>query len=452
MRKKSSLLILVFVLAFTLAGSAFAVYAASAETWQVAVGKETDATSLDSMFPKVIYIHEGDKVVFTNGAKFTPHTVTFLAGHAPLSPQDPTYPIPTAPSGVSWDGKALLNSGMMLPTQSYEITFTASGAYPYACILHPMMNGTVVVLPKGQPILSKVEQAAAAKAQEADLLLQEQMVHGSHEVKYDVNSNGALTYKVDLGSANSAFSHNRMNPESIVISEGDSVTWTNLSPYEPHFVTLNKPADLSFFTPKGEFNPVFFAPAGGKEFKGTKEFTNSGMMMSNQSYTLKFTKAGSYAYECYLHSGSKMTGVVVVEPKGAVKLMVNGKAVAGSAKAQWKNGDLYVSVTSFAQALGGKALWDNKLKAVVVTIGSGAKAPASKTAKSGTTVIVNGKVLATPAYNLKGTNYASAEEMVRAIGGTYAWNEATGTFTVTFGKTAKADNKAGMGDMHGMSH
>lgn len=451
MRKKSSLLILVFALALTLAGSAFAADVTTAETWQVAVGKETDSSSLDSMFPKVIYIHEGDKVVFTNGAKLTPHTVTFLAGHAPLSPQDPTYPIPTAPSGISWDGKSLLNSGMMLPTQSYEITFTSSGAYPYACILHPLMNGTVVVVPKGQPIPSKVEQAASGKAQEADLLLQEHMVQSSHEAQYADNKDGSLTYKVELGSANSAFSHNRMNPETIVISEGDSVSWTNLSPYEPHFVTFNKPADLNFFSPQGEFNPVFFAPAGGKEFKGTKEFTNSGMIMSNQSYALKFTKAGSYTYECYLHSGSKMTGVVVVVPKGTVKLIVNGKAIADAAKAQWKNGDLNVSIASFAQALGGKASWDNKLKAVVVTIGSGVKAPTSKTAKSGISVIVNGKVLSSPAYSLKGTNYASAEEMVRAIGGAYAWNEATETFTVTVG-TTKMDDAADMGDMHGMKH
>lgn len=423
MKKRATAFVLVFAMAMVLIGSAFAADS-STETWQVSVGKETDAASLDSMFPKVVYIHEGDKVVFTNGAKFTPHTVTFLAGNAPLSPEDPTAAAPTAPSGVSWDGKTLLNSGILEPTKNYEITFTASGAYPYYCVLHPLMTGTVVVVPKGQPIPSKVEQAAAVKAQESELMLQAESLKGNHEVQYTENANGSLTYKVALGSPHTTLSHNRMAPDLVIVSEGDSVQWSNLSPYEPHWVTLNKPADLEFLTPQG-FNPVFMAPAGGSEFNGTG-FTNSGMIMSAQSYALKFTKAGTYTYECYLHSGSLMKGTVVVVPKNAIKLMVNGKAVADSAQAMWKNGDIYVSIPSFARALGGTAAYDNKLKAIVVTVNQGSKVSKVKTAS----------------IKLNGANYASAEQIVRALGGTYMWNEKTKTFTVTAGAAVSADHGA----------
>ncbi|WP_256759489.1 plastocyanin/azurin family copper-binding protein [Cohnella sp. WQ 127256] len=424
MKKTALAMVLTFAAVWLMISSVFAADAATPETWQVSVGKETAATSLDSMFPKVIFVHEGDKVVFTNGAIATPHTVTFLAGQTPLTSQDPTYAIPSAPSGGSWDGKSLLNSGIVAPKQSYEVTFTTSGAYSYYCILHPMMVGTVVVLPKGQPIPSKVEQAAAAKAQENDLLFQESMLQGSHAAQYVANKDGSLTYKVDLGSQNMTFSHNRMSPETLIVSQGDSVSWTNLSPYEPHWVTFNKPADLVFLTEKGEFNPKFMPPAGGKEFNGTG-FTNSGILMSTQSYDLKFTKAGTYTYECYLHSGSLMKGTVIVLPKGAVKLIVNGNAVANSAGAQWKNGDLNVSIASFTKAMGGKFVVDNKSKMYTIT--------------------VNGKSVKTAGYILKGTTYASAENIVQGLGGSYSWNGATQSLTVTVGAPAPA---ASMDHMH----
>ncbi|TVX99854.1 plastocyanin/azurin family copper-binding protein [Cohnella terricola] len=418
--KTAFALVLTFAAALMLMSSVFGADAATPETWQVSVGKETAATSLDSMFPKVVYVHEGDKVVFTNGAIGTPHTVTFLAGQSPLTPQDPTHAIPSAPSGGSWDGKALLNSGILGPKQSYEVTFTASGAYSYYCVLHPMMTGTVVVLPQGQPIPSKVEQAAAAKAQENDLLVQESMLQGPREAQYAINKDGSLTYKVDLGSQNSTFSHNRMSPETVIVSEGDSVSWTNLSPYEPHWVTFNKPADLNMLTEKGEFNPKLMPPSGGKEFNGTG-FTNSGILLNAQSYNLKFTKAGTYTYECYLHSGSLMKATVIVVPKGAIKLVVNGKAVANSAGAQWNNEDLNVEVGSFTKSLGGKFAFDKKTNKYTIT--------------------VNGKSAITTGYTLKGTVYVSAEKIVRGLGGTYTWNGATQSLTVTVGaQTAAASS------------
>ncbi|WEK54119.1 MAG: plastocyanin/azurin family copper-binding protein [Candidatus Cohnella colombiensis] len=423
MKKTALVLILTFATALILISSVYAADS-SPETWQVSVGKETAATSLDSMFPKVIFVHEGDKVTFTNGASATPHTVTFLAGQSPLTPQDPAHAIPSAKSGGSWDGKSLLNSGILFPKQSYEVTFTASGAYPYYCVLHPMMTGTVVVLPKGQSIPSKVEQAAAAKTQENDLLFQESLLQGPQEAQYTANKDGSLTYKVDLGSQNTAFSHNRMNPEQVIVSEGDSISWTNLSPYEPHWVTFNKPADLNFFTDKGEFNAQFMPPAGGKEFNGTG-FTNSGILLSAQSYDLKFTKPGTYTYECYLHSGSMMKGTVIVVPKGAVKLVVNGKAVTNSASAQWKDGNLNVGIVSFTKAMGGKFSFDKNSKLYTIT--------------------VDGKSVKTAGYILKGTTYASAENIVRGLGGTYTWNEATQSFTVTVGAPAPA---ASMDHMH----
>jgi plastocyanin len=439
MSKKVSLFVLIMAIVVAVAGSAFAAESADSQSWNVSAGKETDSTSLDSMFPKVLYIHEGDKVTFTNGAKFTPHTVTFLAGQPPLSPLDPKSLAPTAANGVSYDGKTLLSSGLLEPTQSYDITFTASGVFNYYCVVHPMMTGTVVVLAKGLPLPSKAEQAAAVKAQEQELLVQLDALNGLSTSTYKANADGSLTYQVGMGSAHANMSHNRMIPNHVVVSEGDSVVWTNLSPYEPHFVTFNKPKDLNLFTEKG-LNPAFLAPSGGSTFNGTG-FINSGMVMPGQTYSLKFTKAGSYAYECYLHSGSKMTGTVVVVPKNAVKLIINGKAVSGSAKAEWKNGTLNVSIKAFANALGATVTTNAKLKATVVNLGTGHKLPSKVMKTPGLIVLVNGKQLPTAGYSVKGTGYASVEQIVRALGGSYVWNEETHTFMVTV---------EAAGDMSGM--
>jgi plastocyanin len=65
------LVILVICLIFISVGSALAeTIDESAQEWEVSVGKETDDASLDSMFPKVLYVHEGDTVTFTNRATF----------------------------------------------------------------------------------------------------------------------------------------------------------------------------------------------------------------------------------------------------------------------------------------------------------------------------------------------------------------------------------------------
>ncbi|WP_274363193.1 plastocyanin/azurin family copper-binding protein [Paenibacillus thermotolerans] len=416
MKKKVAALLLVVVAVFMLVGNVMAEDSAASQTWKVAVGKETDSTSIDAMLPRVTYVHEGDKVEFTNGAKITPHTVTFLGEtKKPLLPTDPAHAVPSADSGVSWDGKALLNSGILLPGQKYEVVFPKSGVYSFYCVLHPMMTGTIVVIPKGQPIPDKIAQAADAKWQENELLLQAQLLDGSNaSATYTKNNDGSLTYSIGMGSAHSTLSHNKNMPDLVVVSAGDSVEWMNMSPYEPHFVTFNKPADLNFFTEKGEFNPAFLAPSGKTAFDGTG-FTNSGIMMPGTKYSLKFTKPGTYKYECYLHSGSKMTGTIVVVPKDAIKLVVNGKAVADSAGAEWKNGDIQVSVKLFAQALGG----------TLTVKGKSATIKAAGEAKSAN-VSIN---------IVKGVGFASAEQIVRALGGSYSWNETTKTFTVTVGNS-----------------
>ena len=432
MQKRFLILLLTSLLLLALTSAAAAADTTGPQNWNVSVGKEQGATSLDSMFPKVIYIHEGDTVKFTDGAKFTPHTVTFLAGAAPLSPLDPKNLAPSAPSGSKWDGTALISSGMLEPGKDYSITFTKSGAFPYYCILHPLMTGTVVVVPAGASIPSLVEQTAGVKSDVDDLLAQADALQHSHmDLNTMKNADGSVMYMVDAGMGHRGFSTNVMMPETIFINEGDSVQWMNDNQYEPHFVTFNKPDDLSFFTPQGGLNPKFLAPAGGANFDGTG-FTNSGMIMAQKSYTLTFTKTGTYKYECYLHSGSKMTGTVVVAPKGSVKVTLNGKPLV-NAGTQLYNNHVYAPIVPLVEALGGTTVWNDELRAVVVNIGGKFELPAMLHDVSGVKVVVNGHQFISDLEPqiIDGHSYAPLQDVVSLLGGSYSWDEGTQTFSIT---------------------
>lgn len=96
-----------------------------------------------------------------------------------------------------------------------------------------------------------------------------------------------------------------MLPDTITIDEGDSIEWTVAG--EVHTIT---------FLPAGAQGPPGdpTVPQGGSTYDGT-QFDSSGILAPGQHYTLTFTKAGTYGYQCFLH-GPEMTGTVIVQPKG----------------------------------------------------------------------------------------------------------------------------------------
>jgi len=93
---------------------------------------------------------------------------------------------------------------------------------------------------------------------------------------------------------------------AITIDQGDSITWT---------VGGNEHTVTFFANLQQPLKPIN-NPYGGNTYDGSI-YTSSGLMIPGQSYTLKFTKPGTYPYQCLFH-GPKMAGVVVVQNKGAV--------------------------------------------------------------------------------------------------------------------------------------
>ena len=76
----------------------------------------------------------GTTVTWTNQSNNEPHDVVFPpAGQTPPATLSPFSP----PSGgPTYDGTTLVNSGVMMPGQSFQLTFTRAGTYTYYCLFH----------------------------------------------------------------------------------------------------------------------------------------------------------------------------------------------------------------------------------------------------------------------------------------------------------------------------
>jgi plastocyanin len=83
---------------------------------------------------------------------------------------------------------------------------------------------------------------------------------------------------------------------------GQSVTFRNVGMAAPHTVTFG-PERANIFLPYGD--PTIFSGAQ----------LNSGIIPPGGSFTVTFTKAGTYPYVCALHDYLGMVGTVVVSDR-----------------------------------------------------------------------------------------------------------------------------------------
>ena len=58
-------------------------------------------------------------------------------------------PPPMLVDGGEWDGEEYYNSGLFVSfppnLMAFSLTFTEPGTYPYQCLIHPGMTGSVTV-------------------------------------------------------------------------------------------------------------------------------------------------------------------------------------------------------------------------------------------------------------------------------------------------------------------
>lgn len=121
------------------------------------------------------------------------------------------------------------------------------------------------------------------------------------------------SWRVQVGaaSADQALQGLAFYPSStLTIDAGDSVTWSFPSG-EPHTVALLGTGQTA---PPPPTDPNTSKPAGGTSYDGTT-FTSSGFKLLGASYSLRFTKAGTYAVYCLIHQ-PEMVQTIVVQNAG----------------------------------------------------------------------------------------------------------------------------------------
>jgi LPXTG-motif cell wall-anchored protein len=138
----------------------------------------------------------------------------------------------------------------------------------------------------------------------------------------------ATTWNVIVGgeSADHALQAQAFLPTQITINQDDTITWTTGADFVHTVTFLSGGTAPPVVAPEGNLviQPTATAfPSGGPSYDGTG-FVNSGLLEGKgKTYSLTFTKAGTYDYLCLLHPG--MVGQVAVQAAGSAYPMTQAQ-------------------------------------------------------------------------------------------------------------------------------
>src|SRR5512141_3463337 len=252
-------------------GSARPGAAAGPQSWNVDAGAG-DATGVAALkfYPAAFTVDAGDTVTWKVAGNA--HTISFLtAGQTPPSPEDPAAQAPAG--GASFDGTAFTSSGIKFPApgqDTYALTFPTAGTFPFHCLIHPGMDGTVTVAAAGTvyPLDQAAVTAANQTAEAADIATGHTLEAGFSPTT-TTNSDGSTTYHLAAGVGSGMISILRFVSSTLDVRVGDTVEWTNFdSGGEPHSVS---------FGPEPQ-DPSAVAPSGGTTYAGTG-WVSSGLFL-----------------------------------------------------------------------------------------------------------------------------------------------------------------------------
>ena len=361
----------------------------SSSSTPIAVQVDSKSTAFNfastAYYPNEIQVHAGDTVRFTSVFTGEPHTVTLgtlvqqgldaydqaaktnpqvddhtipqLAKIPDLLPQGPgdanqavaqpcfvdsgdppgpgATPCPKRAQPDFTGTQTLYNSGFLPDGATFNVKLAKNikpGTYRWFCSLHrSAMQGKLTVVKSS----TKLPTAAELK-QQGDQQLQKRVQGLQPVVSQAASATASDKAVAGLGSqqVQDAFAA-VMEPKTISVKTGGSVTWTI---FGPHTVSFGVTEDVRTFIAKApdgavHLNPKSFAPAGGEgqpqgppptapgppipinggTFDGTG-FHSSGIVLSFPpqlfTYKLTFTKPGSYKYACLIHPD--MEGTVQV--------------------------------------------------------------------------------------------------------------------------------------------
>ena len=281
--------------------------------WQMMAGGNRRDQALQALdfFPGTITINVGDSVTWTVGGNA--HTITFFG---PLT--SPLQPITAPFGGSTYDGSVYTSAGMVSSGQTYTLTFTKAGTYPYECLFHPPeMAGVVIVQPKGSPY----PHPQGFYTGQGNAEMNSELAAAQGALDQFPYATGGLTIAAGISPGLGGSPPNtstvlrfldapmlgpRNGSTVVSISAGTTLTWTVQSNNEPHTVTVPPAGQM----PPPNLSP--FAPAfGGTSYDGTK-LIHSGPLFPMQSFSLTFTAPGTFTVFCLFHSAFGMIETVIV--------------------------------------------------------------------------------------------------------------------------------------------
>jgi plastocyanin len=328
--------------------------ASTAQNFTVLVGAEntTMGVSLMSFYPHTVRIHVGDTITWKSNSSEI-HTVTFLAGETlqdviiPAPPNmasplqfNPLVVFPTPLTNGEYDGSTYLNSGIMSTdpgfSQTFSLTFTKEGVFPYVCYIHgEMMSGTIEVVGSGVavPTPALVQSRAKAELQAAWLKVPAVLAKAkAQNVPPIKNPDGTFTHTITVGYESGDVMLMSFFPSHKTVHPGDTVVWKlSSTDTAPHTITFyNGAADQSMVMiaqgqsgPVALVNPVVLFPSqsvlDAKPLDNT-DFFNSGLLTPgpHDTFSLKVGDiSGTLSYECILHDKSGMVGSLFIVPRGS---------------------------------------------------------------------------------------------------------------------------------------
>lgn len=282
------------------------------QNWDVGAGGSAQSEAVQALdfYPSSLTIDAGDTVIWTNSTTI-PHTVSIpTAGQTP-----PPGAIQKPVGGSTFDGSTYISSGFLVKGQAYSLRFTTPGVYKYYCLVHPPeMLGTIVVQPPGSALPESQSQYQTA----GQIDLAADLLAGATSIAAFPFAAGGTHVAAGIapglfGSppAQSTVLRYLDGPNTnanVTVPVGTTLTWTNISNNVPHTVTFPVAGQGP---PPG--SPDLVPPSGGSTYDGSV-LTNSGVMPPGKSYSLTFTKAGTFTYYCLFHDGpSGMIGTVTVQ-------------------------------------------------------------------------------------------------------------------------------------------
>ncbi|HVT77202.1 MAG TPA: hypothetical protein VHD87_09235 [Acidimicrobiales bacterium] len=250
-------------------------------------------------------------------------------------------PIAGQPRPAFTGRQALYNSGY-IPWQgsganSYVVKIAANattGTYTYFCNYHWVeMRGTVKIVPKSEPIPSN-NSVNAETIKEIQKAVREPAAAVRRAARTFGQRTSAVQAGADTGdpSVGNYVSANEFFPEKVHAKVGHPVTWSfkgvshtvsfNVPAYFPVF-TVDKSGDVHYdkraqdavkwTVPDPEFDDNHNAKPRHidvGEWDGSGGFHSSGLLNNDDTFSVTFTKPGTYPYACAIHP--QMIGQVVV--------------------------------------------------------------------------------------------------------------------------------------------